>query len=156
MIFQAIFYLFGFFSHVEKGLQRFQMWVRLQKTVSQPLRPRPGDVWLRMRAKRQAMLKSDAREDCAKTGRVQVFKKIYIYCIHWAPKETYPFCRATLTKIHRIKINHIYGWPKLSLIVHIGALQIGRVPRVTVHRKLLIKWGVSQPNLMILVLWLLS
>ena len=27
--------------------------------------------------------------------------------IHWASKETYHFFRATLTKIHYIKINHI-------------------------------------------------
>ena len=32
--------------------------------------------------------------------------------IHWASKETYHFFRATLTKIHRININHI--WTQIS------------------------------------------
>ena len=32
--------------------------------------------------------------------------------IHWASKETYHFFRATLTKIHSIKINHI--WTQIS------------------------------------------
>ena len=36
---------------------------------------------------------------------------MYIY-IHWASKETYHFFRATLTKIHSIKINHI--WTQIS------------------------------------------
>ena len=35
------------------------------------------------------------------------------YCnIHWASKETYHFFRATITKIHFIKINHI--WTQIS------------------------------------------
>ena len=32
--------------------------------------------------------------------------------LHWASKETYHFFKATLTKIHRIKINHI--WTQIS------------------------------------------
>ena len=34
------------------------------------------------------------------------------YHLHWASKETYHFFRATLTKIHSIKINHI--WTQIS------------------------------------------
>ena len=37
--------------------------------------------------------------------------QIWIY-IHWASKETYHFFRATLTKIHAIKINNI--WTQIS------------------------------------------
>ena len=33
---------------------------------------------------------------------------VYIIYIHWAWKETYRFFRATLTKIRRIKMNHIW------------------------------------------------
>ena len=35
-----------------------------------------------------------------------------LFLIHWASKETYHFFRVTLTKIHSIKINHI--WTKIS------------------------------------------
>ena len=37
----------------------------------------------------------------------QIYVKVRLEQIHWASKETYHFFRATLTKIHCIKINHI-------------------------------------------------
>ena len=37
---------------------------------------------------------------------------LLISVLYWASKETYHFFRATLTKIHHIKINHI--WTQIS------------------------------------------
>ena len=42
---------------------------------------------------------------------VDYFDQINDLNIHWASKETYHFFRATLTKIHGIKISHSYDSP---------------------------------------------
>ena len=41
------------------------------------------------------------------TGDINMFDAC-VDNLHWASKETYPFFRATLTKIHNIKVNHIW------------------------------------------------
>ena len=62
---------------------------------------------------KSVMLKSVHIGGCGSTGNdFALLKKYLTTKLHLASKETYHFCRTTLTKIHCIKINNIWTQKK--------------------------------------------